>query len=333
MSKMPLISVIIPVYNVEKYLRKCVDSVIDQTYKNLEIILVDDGSTDNSGAICDEYIKKDKRIQVIHQKNRGLSAARNTGIKIAKGEYFSFIDSDDWVDVKFIETLCNLAKKYKVPLCVVGEYIMFPTDTRRGYMLSNGKDLEIIKAEKDCFSEQQALHTVFADYGYKVINKLFSAEIFKQVLFPEGLFYEDIWILFKIVQRINKIVVCDTPLYYYNRQNENSVSRGKFNIHMLDYFIVTDEMMERAKELKDKKFVRKIQRARISHIIGFFKRMMLSNFSDYKIIKKMQSELRKNIWVLLLSPRPLLPTAFALCCCVSFCLTKKLAIGVLRCAN
>ena len=95
------ISVIIPVYNVEKYLKRCLDSVINQTYKNLEIILVDDGSTDNSGKICDEYAKNDKRIIVIHKENGGVSVARNIGLDICTGDYVNFIDSDDWIDLKF----------------------------------------------------------------------------------------------------------------------------------------------------------------------------------------------------------------------------------------
>ncbi|MBO4675217.1 MAG: glycosyltransferase family 2 protein, partial [Elusimicrobiaceae bacterium] len=145
MSPTPLISVIISVYNTEKYLCKCVDSVLTQTYQNLEVILVDDGSTDSCGRICDEYVSKDSRVQVIHQQNAGLSAVRNAGIKAAKGEYFSFIDSDDWVDARFIETLWNLAEEHRAPVCVVGRYTVFPTQTRREKMLSNGKNIEIIE--------------------------------------------------------------------------------------------------------------------------------------------------------------------------------------------
>lgn len=105
MTNQPLLSVIIPVYKVEKYLRQCVDSVINQTYKNLEIILVDDGSPDNCGKICDEYAEKDKRVKVIHQLNKGLSGARNTGTEQASGEYIAFVDSDDWLDVHMLSLI------------------------------------------------------------------------------------------------------------------------------------------------------------------------------------------------------------------------------------
>ena len=113
-----LISVIVPVYNVEKYLDKCINSLINQSYNNLEIILIDDGSTDNCGEICDKYALKDNRIKVIHKKNEGLSAARNLGISISKGDYIIFIDSDDWVDKEILLKLLNLIKKYNSDIAV-----------------------------------------------------------------------------------------------------------------------------------------------------------------------------------------------------------------------
>ena len=115
-NEAPLISVIVPVYNVEKYLAKCIDSIIAQTYTNLEILLVDDGATDSSGAICDEYAQKESRIRVIHKENGGLSDARNRGIAEARGEYLGFIDSDDYIDVDMYELLYNLIQKYGVKI-------------------------------------------------------------------------------------------------------------------------------------------------------------------------------------------------------------------------
>ena len=113
-NKEPLISVIIPVYKVEKYLKRCIDSVINQTYKNLEIILVDDGSPDNCPKICDDYSKKDKRIKVIHKKNGGVSAARNKGLKLSNGDYIVFVDSDDWLEYNFVEEMLTNLRKNKV---------------------------------------------------------------------------------------------------------------------------------------------------------------------------------------------------------------------------
>ena len=119
MSK-PLISVIVPVYNVEQYLPKCIDSILAQTYENLEIILVEDGTKDSSGVICDEYAAKDARIRVIHKENGGLSSARNAGMEIARGEYFGFVDSDDWIEPEMYENLMALAQKYDADVFVKG---------------------------------------------------------------------------------------------------------------------------------------------------------------------------------------------------------------------
>lgn len=328
MSDIPLISVIIPVYNGAKYLRKCVDSVLAQTYQNLEIILVDDGSSDSSGQICDAYTAQDKRIRVIHQQNAGVSAARNAGIKAAKGEYLSFIDGDDWVAPDFIKTLCQLVSKYQVPLAIVGRYTVFPTHTYQEKMLPDGKTLEVIHTGKGSFDVSQALQMTFAPYGLFVTNKLFRADLFKQILFPVGLMYEDIWLFYRLFQRIDKVAVCNTPLFYYNRLNQNSISRGKFHIRMLDYFTVTHDFVAKAKELKDTRLLHLVERQRLAHIIGFFKRMMPADFNDWNIIKPMQRELRHNLWLLLLKPRPLKVTVFGICCAVSFTLTKKLSNGL-----
>lgn len=329
MNNTPLISVIIPIYNGKDYLSKCVDSVLAQTYQNLEIILVDDGSTDTSGHQCNFYAAQDKRVQVIHQKNAGLSAARNAGINAAKGRYISLIDSDDWVAPQFIQTLYTLTAKYQAPLAVVGRYTVFAEGTRQKKMLPNGKTLEIIHTDKGNFDTRQALQMTFAPYGYFVTNKLFDRELFKQILFPVGLLYEDLWLFYRLFQYINKVVVCDTPLFYYNRLNKNSLSRGKFHVRMLDYFTVTDDFLKEAKKLKDTRLLHRLERERLAHILGFFKRMMLGGFNDWKIIKPMQQELRRNIGLLLLQPRPLAPTLFGLCCCVNFSLTSKLLIRLL----
>lgn len=120
-----LISIIVPVYNVEQYLSRCVDSLVNQTYHNIEIILVDDGSPDRSGEICDEYAKKDKRVKVIHQSNGGLSDARNTALDIAKGDYLMFVDSDDWIEKKTCEILNRLASDYKADTVIFGLNFVF----------------------------------------------------------------------------------------------------------------------------------------------------------------------------------------------------------------
>lgn len=318
MSNNPLISIIIPVYNCAKYLHKCVDSILAQTYTNLEIILVDDGSTDESVRICDELAQREQRIRVIHQSNGGASAARNTGIKAAKGEYISFIDGDDWVATTFIETLWKVSHKYQAPIAVVGQYYVSASKTTHKNILPKNEMEKLISTPAQVFTEQQAIEMTLSPTGGCVTNRLFHSSLFKQILFPVGISSEDTWILYRLFQLVNKLAVCNVPLYYYNRTNENSISQGKFNIKMLNYFKVTDEFLVRAKEAKDTRLLRKVQRVRLSLICGTLKRMMLADFNDQNVIKPLLRELRRNLWILLLNPRPFSATAFCVCCAINF---------------
>ena len=223
---MPVISVIIPVYNVEKYLRKCVDSVLGQTFKDIEIILVDDGSTDGCGKICDEYAEKDSRIRVIHKENGGLSSARNAGLDIARGEYIGFVDSDDYVSAEMYEKLLAAAKKYSANLvfCNIkcfgenenGEEISWVSETcggKRGLCLPN----EILDDVK----------TLRAFYP-SACNKLYSKEIFTNIRYPEGFWYEDKYVLLDIICAANAIACIGDSLYYYYMR-QGSIIHAAFN--------------------------------------------------------------------------------------------------------
>ena len=330
MNQNPLISVIIPMYNGAKYLHKCVDSLLAQTYTNLEIILVDDGSTDESVQMCDELAQREQRIRVIHQANGGISVARNTGIKAAKGEYISFIDVDDWVAPIFIETLWKAVRKYQAPIVAVGRYEVLASKTIHKNILPNNEKEKLISTPAPVFTAQQAVEMTLSLASGCVTNRLFHRSLFKQILFPVGLFSEDNWMLYRLFQQVNKVAVCNVPLYYYNQTNENSISHGKFNMRMLDYFKVTDEFLVCAQQAKDTRLLHKVQRARLAVICGTFKRIMLSDFNDQNVIKPLLRELRRNLWVLLLNPRPLLATAFCVCCAINFQLTNKLFVRIYR---
>lgn len=228
-----LISIIIPVYKVEEYLEKCIESVLKQTYTNLQIILVDDGSPDNCGKICDEYAKKDPRIEVIHKVNGGLSDARNVGIAKAKGKYIGFVDSDDYIKEDMYEILINLIKEYDadVSICNLYDVIDGKEDIRNN---ENGiqeySRLEILK--------EVLLDKNIQSYAW---NKLYKKELFDEIKYPIGKKYEDIGTTFYVFEKCNKIVVTSKPEYYYLKRSDSLVNNVTEST-VLDY---TDIIIQR----------------------------------------------------------------------------------------
>lgn len=216
----PLISVIVPVYKVEKYLEKCIESIVNQSYSNLEIILVDDGSPDFCGKICDIYAERDSRIKVIHKKNGGLSTARNAALDIMQGDYVGFVDSDDYIDLKMYEYLFNHIIEYKADISIC--------EFRKIYE-SNGEiqadNLETIQ----CLNNSQAMELLIGDeiIGSQPCNKLFKAELFENIRFPEGRVYEDIAIMHRVFSKANRVVCSSKMMYnYFIRENSTSYSQS-----------------------------------------------------------------------------------------------------------
>lgn len=210
----PLISVIVPVYKVEKYLDKCVQSIVDQTYKNLEIILVDDGSPDNCPQMCDEWAKKDPRIKVIHKENGGASSARNVGIDIAQGDYLGFVDSDDFIDLRMYEKLFNAVRNStkKISHCFSYRYKADRVIELKHHRASKEYDLEA------------ALNEVFLGrVDYAVWSKLFEKGVFEGVRFPINETNEEAPVIIPVLARSQGFVCVAAPLYYY-RETEGSVT-------------------------------------------------------------------------------------------------------------
>ncbi len=207
-----LISVIIPVYKVEKYVERCIQSVINQTYENLQIILVDDGSPDNCGKICDEYAKKDHRIEVIHKSNGGLSDARNKGLEIAKGEYIGFVDSDDYIEADMYEVLYNLLKQYNADVSICNFYTV-----SQGKISIKNADNGINEYNRIEILKEILLDRNIQSYAW---NKLYKKELFDEIKYPIGKKYEDIGTTFFLLEKCNKVVVTGKSEYYYiNRQD------------------------------------------------------------------------------------------------------------------
>lgn len=229
-----LISVVLPVYNVEKYLERCVESVVNQTFTNLEIILVDDGSTDSSGRLCDKLATTDSRISVIHKTNGGLSDARNAGIHIAKGKYITFIDSDDTVDIDMIDYLYYLIKKgsYRMALCT--HNIVFDEGKR---IVKNGNGTEEVLNAETCI-ERMLYHNVVDTSAWA---KLYETSVFKNIEFPKGKLFEDIGTTYKTFIE-SGLVSCGYRSKYNYYVRSNSIVTSGFNERKLDLLEMTDSM-------------------------------------------------------------------------------------------
>lgn len=228
-----LISIIMPVYKVEEYLEKCIESVLKQTYTNLQIILVDDGSPDNCGKICDEYAKKDPRIEVIHKVNGGLSDARNVGIAKAKGKYIGFVDSDDYIKEDMYEILINLIKEYDADVSICNLYDVIDG---KEYIRNNENGIQK-------YSRLEILKEVLLDKNIQSYawNKLYKKELFDEIKYPIGKKYEDIGTTFYVFEKCNKIVVTSKPEYYYLKRSDSLVNNVTEST-VLDY---TDIIIQR----------------------------------------------------------------------------------------
>ena len=230
-----LISVVIPIYNVEKCLEKCVNSVIKQTYKNIEIFLIDDGSKDKSGKMCDDLAKKDDRIRVFHKKNGGLSDARNYGTERANGKYIVFIDSDDFVDSKYLEYLYNLITTNNADISVCN-YFFYYGDTKKNEKRIMFSDSEIVLEKNDAI-EKLLEDTLINSFAW---NKMYKKSLFDKIKYPKDRIMEDVGTTYKLFFYANRIVVGDSPMYYYY-QREESILHKKNAKFYKDYFDLTNK--------------------------------------------------------------------------------------------
>lgn len=210
--KSPLISVIVPIYNVEKYLPRCVESLLNQEYKNLEIILVEDGSKDNCYSLCDEYQKKDNRIVVIHKQNGGLSSARNAGLDICKGDYVAFLDSDDYLDLKTYSVMLDfLVKENLDVVCCELSKVNNDAEIERLKFYDTGTILQ---------GKQIAREILLDTMGSQVVKGLYKKDLWKDIRFPIGLLYEDIYTTFKVFAKAEKVGFIAEPFYKYYQNFE-----------------------------------------------------------------------------------------------------------------
>ena len=224
-----LISVIVPVYNVASWLDRCLQSIVNQTYKTLEIILVDDGSTDTSGLMCDQWAHKDGRIRVIHKPNGGLSDARNAGIEAATGDYISFVDSDDWVDLTMLSTLYTAITDHQADLAI-GGFSFVSDDCSKPWMDNSGKTFVLNNQELvEAFLERRTF--AFDSYSW---NKLYPRRLWDTLRFPVGELFEDVRVRSRLYAQCQKVVVVDKELYFYYQRKGSILHSGNNSLIALE---------------------------------------------------------------------------------------------------
>lgn len=240
---MEKISIIIPVYNVEPYLERCLNSVINQTYSNIEIILVDDGSTDDSGIMCDDYKRQDTRIKVIHKENGGLSSARNEGLKYITGEYFTFIDSDDYMRTDYISKMYEATDNKKIDMVICRAKKVIGEEDYRLHLAKEGKaellDVERVKIEM--------LKRKIPMYAH---GKLFHKKLAKFICFPEGRIYEDVPTIWNVIKHVDVVAYLEEELYYY-RQRLNSIVNSGFKVSRMDQCYFSEEIVKEVQEINE----------------------------------------------------------------------------------
>ena len=287
----PLISIIVPVYNVEAYLAKCVDSILAQTYTNLEIFLVNDGSSDCCGKLCDEYAKEDKRIKVIHKKNGGLSDARNVAIDVATGEFITFIDSDDYVTDDYIMTLYSLIEKYecKVSIALYNTFVegSKPKVVNRVY-------------REDCQTNIKAIEEMFYQEKYDTASwaKLYHSSLFATgIRYPKGIVYEDLATTYLLIFQSDKVAFCNRRIYNYLLRRD-SIEGSSFSSKKMDSALKVCELMESHLDI-----LGKVMQAYQCRMMSFFFHLLLKMPDGYEHRNMLYKRIKAIRWSVLCNSR------------------------------
>lgn len=275
----PLVSVIVPCYNVEQYLPQCIDSILYQTYRNLEVWLVDDGSPDRCGEICDEYAKKDARIKVINKKNGGLADARNVALDVMTGEYVVFVDSDDYISPTHIEGLYHLIENYGADVSV-NTFCSFYEGSSPNPSPKSTKDwvLDGLHAAEIMFYQEHFDTTAW--------GKMYKASLFDGIRYPQGLLFEDLPTTYRLLLRANKVVFNDEQSYFYLLRS-NSIEGAAFSPHKLDSGLQLMAMMD-----KDSDKLQPIINSYNCRIVSFAFHLLLQMPNGYEHRKDLERRIK-----------------------------------------
>lgn len=280
----PLVSVIVPVFNVEKYVGQCIKSIYNQTYTKLEIILVNDGSTDGSLSICQKWAKKDRRIKIIEEKNSGLSAARNNGLTVASGQYVLFVDSDDWIAEKAVEKMVHAFCKYDADM-VTCQFFYCGATSHISFKLST--QVEILNKEeyvKELLKDNKITAHIW--------RKMFKKELMPQHPFWEGHMFEDIAAMPELVNNCNKFVLLSDPLYYY-RSRSSSFTRTQSKLNYIEQYKSTQKALRLYKDM-NLNINDEIANYSFIRYWTIFRDMVEFNVDDKKLKKALIRELKEQ---------------------------------------
>lgn len=292
----PKISIVVPIYNVENFLPFCLDSIIQQTYKNLEIILVDDGSTDSSLKICNEYASRDKRIQIIHQENHGLSYSRNKGIEIASSEYISFIDADDIIAPDFCEHLLHLLISNDADIAEC-KFIKINESDLPNYTFPISSDSAFLVLNS--IESLNRIHNDNLDIcvnSVVVWNKLYKIKLFDDIRYPVGKIHEDEYTTYKLFYKAQKIISSNKQLYGYV-QRKSSIMNKPFSLSRLDALEPYDNYMTFFKKIDDTYLIKKCERRYLRLLVLILTELENSDFDNKPYVRNILKEKFDEIYV------------------------------------
>jgi glycosyltransferase involved in cell wall biosynthesis len=280
---MDLISVIVPIYNVDSYLNKCIDSILEQSHKNIELILINDGSTDQSGEICDAYAVADKRIKVVHKSNSGVSDTRNHGLDIAKGDYIGFVDSDDWIEPEMLEVMLTEIKRKKTQMCVCTKFI------RDGQIFSNSSIGE------ESLNKIRSIESLLKiNFPTSLWSCLYSKEILEDKRLNKEIHHlEDLDFQLRVLENVRNVSICKIPLYHY-RLRDGSANTIGFNSKVLTCMKILPEVEKFLNENSNinKKYL-SITRSRLTLTVT--SSMVRSNYNDQSLGIRMRDFARSSL--------------------------------------
>lgn len=292
------ISIIVPVYNIDKYINKCIDSILNQSFVNFELILVDDGSTDDSGLICDKYANEDSRIRVIHKENGGLSSARNAGLDIAKGKYIGFVDSDDYIDKNMYKYLFEVITRDNSELAICNYREVYEDS------INIGEKNKINIPSSEIYNKYEILNKLYTHESGQIVvawNKLYRKELFDEERYPIGRIHEDEFLIHRILYKCNKISYINDDLYYY-LQRENSIMKESFSIRKIDVIDALKDRMDFFRKNNEVELLKKSETTYIAIFLSIYVKAYKQFNNVDNELRNIKSGFNENIIHLLKNP-------------------------------